>query len=620
MNCRAITLCLLAILSGCDSRSNDVATNPPAPTTSPPSAIKVEQETPAELMGETPAETTGEPQTQTDPAIASEAAESAAAVAEPEGPADETGPETVVDGNSPALVQETEVIESAVETAYRLWLPTTAGPLLVGVNVLIGEQPLQAAFESQIQEVIEQASDGEALTWERLFEHVASQTEFFGQTSSQINASQHRDLIQRYDRNRNKRPDTDEVTRFLLRDSAFTTEFRLVGTDAFREINRTNSAAFASLDTNRDGKLDSPEIDNASHSLSLLDQNADQRIDFSEISVDAIDETQVWNKRRAAQWGEVATDLSGYVDWSMFAYVLDEMPPAGPFTIAPNAVFRLRDENEGTINRETAKGLLQVQPDLQVEVRFPAVADGTANVSVLWMSAEMKSEVHVLSAAVTNRVDLQGPSLRVSFQATDLFRSANPIPPQAFLMLDANSDGGLDATEIPEQALQEYSFEDFDQDQDGKLTLQEINEGMSPKTSFWSRQVRGRAAEVPDAVLARLDQNHDRFLSAREIIGAPALLKSVVSENGELHPHQLPDTYLVQFGRSEPNQEQELFRLDNNRNLNAPLVSDPMPAWATAMDANQDGEISELEFPGADQQFRQLDRNNDGFIDRDELR
>jgi Ca2+-binding EF-hand superfamily protein len=37
------------------------------------------------------------------------------------------------------------------------------------------------------------------------------------------------------------------------------------------------------------------------------------------------------------------------------------------------------------------------------------------------------------------------------------------------------------------------------------------------------------------------------------------------------------------------------------------------------MDSNRDGDISPDEFPGLEKQFRELDHNQDGFIDSQEV-
>ena len=110
---------------------------------------------------------------------------------------------------------------AAIEPSFRIFLPTTSGPLVVDVEIRIGDQPLQTAFDDRIRLVIEQARDGASdLTWTRLFKHVAADPQQFGR-SSPINSQQYKDVIQRYDRNRNEKPDQDEVARFLFRDAGY---------------------------------------------------------------------------------------------------------------------------------------------------------------------------------------------------------------------------------------------------------------------------------------------------------------------------------------------------------------------------------------------------------------
>ncbi len=154
-----------------------------------------------------------------------------------------------------------------IEPSFRMFLPTTSGPLVVDVEIRVGDQPLQTAFDDRIQAVIEAAGDaGSELTWTRLFKHVAADPEQFGR-SSPINSQQYKDLIRRYDKNRNKRPDQDEVARFLFRDAGYAGPFRLTGSDYFREINRSLSAVFAAIDRNDDRVLETEEIDRAGESL-----------------------------------------------------------------------------------------------------------------------------------------------------------------------------------------------------------------------------------------------------------------------------------------------------------------------------------------------------------------
>ena len=499
------------------------------------------------------------------------------------------------------------------EPSFRVFLPTTSGPLVVDVEIRIGDQPLQIAFDERIQLVIEQASDGASeLTWTRLFEHVASDPQQFGR-SSPIRSQQYKDLIRRYDRNRNKKPDQDEVVRFLFRDAGYAGPFQLAGSDYFRETNRSQSAVFAAIDGNKSGRLESEEIDRADESLRRLDQNADQRIDFDEVVSFPADENPAWKKRRSSHWGQVAMDLSGYIDWSMLSYALDEIDFVGPFGTQQNVVAKLDQDQSKSIDRDEARDLISVESDARLLVCYPLLADGSAEIEITSISKALEPLVQRSESA--NRIAIVDSTLRLAASVLDARAGRNQIPPEAFAMLDANHDGGLDESEIPAPALREYSFEDLDENADGKLTLREINEGLRPKSPIWNVQVRARAAESPDGVFAWLDQNHDQFLSSREVMGAKDRLHAIASSDGNLKPADIPDSYQLQFGRGEPNQDNQLFGLTS---LTAP-AKDDRPRWAQSMDTNRDGDISRQEFPGTTAQFTDLDVDEDGFIRADEI-
>jgi Ca2+-binding EF-hand superfamily protein len=534
-------------------------------------------------------------------------------------PADPSADEVELDDLGPAATESQEPLETmddgvpTIEPCFRIFLPTTSGPLVVDVELRIGDQPLQTAFDDRIRAVIEGASDaGSELTWTRLFEHVAADPEQFGR-SSPINSQQYKDVIRRYDKNRNKKPDQDEVAKFLFRDAPYAGPFRLTGSDYFREINRSLSAVFAAIDRNDNRVLESEEIDRAGESLRKLDQNADQRIDFDEVVAFAADDNPAWKKRRSSRWGAVATDLSGYIDWSMLSYTLDEFDSLGPFGLARNVVAKLDQDHSDSIDRDEARGLLSVESDFRLLVRYPLVASGAAEIVISSVSEDLDPLVQRVESA--NRIAILGSALRLTASVLDARTGRNQIPFEAFAMLDANNDGGLDESEIPAPALREYSFEDLDQDEDGKLTLREINEGMNPKSPIWNVQVRARGAESPDGVFAWLDQNQDHFLSTREVMAAKDRLRAIASPEGNVKPADIPDSYQIQFGRGEPNQDNQLFGLTRPPSA----ASDSRPRWAQAMDINRDGDISSQEFPGTTAQFTNLDVNQDGFINSEEI-
>lgn len=516
--------------------------------------------------------------------------------------------------------------EPAVDlsNAVRLLLPTTVGPLVVAVDLRIGDQSLQLAYETRVLQVMEQASEGDELTWPMLFQHIASDAQQFGRMP--VNSNQYQNMIRVYDKNRNKRPDADEVAKFLFRNSGFTVPFRLVGSNHFRDVNRSQSALFKTLDTNENRQLEPSEMDAAADSLFLLDVDGDRRIVASEV-VDNQQTDDAWKSRRSSRWGEVAMDVSGYIDWTMLAYTLDETPKCGVFGGNANAVAKLDQNEDGAIGSEEARALASVDPDLAIQVSYATKTNGAPEVKILSCSSAIRDlanlEVHGSSIAVI------GEQLQLIFHATDVAASPNRIPPEAFAALDANKDGGLDESEIPAGAFAEYSFEDLDADGDKKLTLKEIREGMIPDAPIWGVQIRGRGAEAPDGVFAWLDQDRDRVLSEREITQVVERLRAIaaVSDSrsdqilkpglpGALRASSIPDTFELHLTRGDPAQADQLFQFNNFSQAKRPAM---WPRWAEAMDINRDGDISRTEFLGSDVQFRTLDANRDGFIHGDEL-
>ncbi len=90
---------------------------------------------------------------------------------------------------------------------------------------------------------------------------------------------------------------------------------------------------------------------------------------------------------------------------------------------------------------------------------------------------------------------------------------------------------------------------------------------------------------------------------------------AIASSDGNVKPADIPDSYQIQFGRGEPDQDNQLFGLTPPTTA----ANDDRPRWAQSMDTNRDGDISRQEFPGTTAQFTSLDVDEDGFISSDEI-
>ncbi len=524
----------------------------------------------------------------------------------------EAEPEDLLDTLPMDVNEPSDLIVSAWLPAHRMFLPTTAGPLIVDAEIRLGDELLANVFERRIEDVIQAADDGEAgPTWNKLFSHVMDNPEQFGGQPG-FNRGQYRQMIERFDRNRNKRPDFDEVPRFLFRNSGIDVPFRLTGTDHYREINRSGSALFAAIDSNGDRALDEAEVSAAPQALLRFDPNADQRIDPVEV-ISVVLNDPAWDRRKSNRRGEVATDLDGYVDWTMVSYSIESMTGNAPFATAQNSIDQLDQDNDASISAAEAKELLDIVADIRLKVTFGSESSGEAEIEVVWLRPELKS-LNITQHASAS-VTVSDDSFNLLLVARDGPAGRNRIPREAFEMLDANNDGALEEDEIPDAAANEFSIDNLDTDDDGKLTFEEINSAQPGPQPIWNAQVRARGAEFPDGIFAWLDANHDQFLSTREILNSEARLRQCSPPGQAIKPIAIPDTFAIQFMHADPLQDQQNFQFSS-----IPQVpSGDWPRWAQNMDVNRDGEISELEFPGSASQFQKLDSNGDGFISADEI-
>ncbi len=511
--------------------------------------------------------------------------------------------------------RDTQKAETPERAPYRLLLPTTAGPLLVDLDIHVDGRPLAEVFDRRIESIAEAArGDAADLTWHGLFKYIEANPQPFGR--SRIDAQQYRNMIQMYDRNRNKQPDAEEIALFLFRDSGFSGPFRMVGTNFFRQMNRSQSPLFKALDQNGNRILEPDEIEIAYQSLGQLDRNGDRRLDAAEVMTPPRGNGSIndaWSNRHTSRWGDVAMDLGGFVDWSMVSYSLDEAPRQGVFHAGPNAIDGLDRDGDETIDQDESQGILEVPADIRMQIQFDSTRSSEPQIEVVVPDRE--EAVVVENTATKDRVRIASERFQLIAMVRDLRRHTDTIPQEAFAAIDANKDGGLDETEIPTGVLREYSFEDLDQDNDGKLTHRELVEGMRAVDPIWTSQVRARGAEAPDAVFTWLDRDDNGLLSTRELLGCQERLLKLAAPTGSLRATDFPDTYLIQFGRSDPQQQEQLFALATTR-----VQADrPWPRWAESMDANRDGDISREEFLGQPEQFDPLDQNGDGFLSGFEL-
>jgi Ca2+-binding EF-hand superfamily protein len=157
------------------------------------------------------------------------------------------------------------------------------------------------------------------------------------------------------------------------------------------------------------------------------------------------------------------------------------------------------------------------------------------------------------------------------------------------MAFDKNEDGQLTADELP--ARMQSLFTRADTNHDGKLTRDEIRALAARQTLPTGTQKQSSN----DPIFLALDTNHDGVISSSEMAAASTSLMTLDKDHdseisaAEMRPPQ-----------ATPTEQADHFLGE--------------------MDTNKDGKISKAEAPDRMQeQFDALDKNHDGFLDRDEL-
>ncbi len=159
-------------------------------------------------------------------------------------------------------------------------------------------------------------------------------------------------------------------------------------------------------------------------------------------------------------------------------------------------------------------------------------------------------------------------------------------------------------------------LEAVDTDGNEKLYAEEIRQFLEHRQAAVRSQIGVTADDQQDALFTAIDGNNDGRLDGREISGMSNTLRQLDgNDDGQVQLHEIPGSMVVGVARGN-RQDARLFEIP------VALVppSPDVPRWFRSMDRNGDGGISRREFLGTRQQFDDLDGNQDGFVDSQEVR
>ncbi|MBC8351533.1 MAG: hypothetical protein H8E66_06070 [Planctomycetes bacterium] len=513
----------------------------------------------------------------------------------------------------------------------RFLLLTRDGPLVIDVVLRINDQPYTNALEQLVESVLKdiEGDEGEQETWAEMIDNPKFAYGQFGNLAPE-DADQKTRLVDMYDTNQDSFVDRDELPRFLTRNVGGSRPFSLRSSNEFRGDNRTRSPVRRLLDVDHDGAITADEMQSAPSRLFERDADDDEILvlgDFKD-SI-ALEQPQMSNQRRVNA-PDTALLIGERTRWGYVSYALQETYAYGDrvaaddIPLTPELVELLDDNSNSLIDNNEVQKLTGIPPHLVLEVAFFNGKDAETSTTP---SIRIVSACESLSAALDvarqhpTRLSFALPGADIEFFVNEdpsLANTSQTVTAQ-FSMLDGDNNGYLDVDEYSGQVLGiNIPFEALDADSDEMVYEKEVGALLEQSQAVVRAQIRARAADQEDALFTALDTNGDGRLTAREIYGAPNILKELDrNQDMQLQSHEIPGTMAIGFVRGNAQQDNALLvmptvsRANNDKEL---------PAWFTGMDSNGDGDISPREFLGASDKFRQLDTDGDGFVSGDEAK
>ncbi len=515
--------------------------------------------------------------------------------------------------------------EAPVGTKHRFVLLPPDGPILFEVEISVAGRPLADWRESTLNDAFALADlngDGQ-VTWEELFESDDLERKYL--TSSSALEQGLAVAKERYDLNKNNLVDQFELPRILSGDMTSTQSFVLSSANYYREVNRFASPLFRYLDANSDGALDEPELAAVSLRLRSRDFDQDEYVDRSDLSIadDDTNEVQVGGMSNRAMRNNpyqpsVAIWLGPRAPWGTIRaactelYAEGERLKADHFPLTPELFEQLDANRDGQLSLNDMSRLAKIQPHVAIRVRLSSDDPNVQPLSDIRLSDSLRDAGVAVDASLAS-VHLVFPASQVElFAQSAPFQTVERQAARSLAEADADGNQYLDADEFKSvDASEDNEFEQVDSNQNGMVTVDELEVLFSAPKALTDSQVRVEVACRPDALFAMLDADHDRRLSMQEADRAKDELREIDADaSGKVTADELPDRLeigLIQGGNQQTNGQSPPSKADANTRLDA-------PAWFQAMDHNGDGQVSRREFLGRPERFTRNDANRDGYL------
>lgn len=536
----------------------------------------------------------------------------------------ESASATVVDPSTvmmqPDHTPQVAMPVDSTSSRHRFVLMARGGPLIVDLRLSVGGQPLDGILEGLVDQLLALGDSDEdgRVTWQELLTNEKIREEYAAQFNLPgiSNEAEQYQLTRRYDVNRNRTADREEIPRLFSQGSAGARPFTIRGSNYYREFNRYQSETLRNLDQNRNGKLEAAEITNAKQQLQTQDFDNDQHLTLAEFGGRTTNMDDAEFPKNELD-GDVVCLVNSEEKRDVLLYTLqelyvdgDDLAP-GSFGLTPLLFGQLDiDENQHLDQTELAS-FADVPAHITIAIDFGSHPSKVMKITEI--SPELSQLVTAIEQAGWIRIKL--PTTTINFFLRDQQQVTPANSPVLALLASGDKDEDeqvtseeFDEIEWPEDL--ELNFDEIDRDDSGSIDRAEAIYFANRTPGVLGGQVHCRVRHDPDALFAELDSNADTRLNPREIRRAPDRLRKLdTNKDNFVDIDEVPDAISIGVWRGNREARPGLFA-----NSSGQAPQSDLPSWFVAMDTNQDGEIGDNEFLGNPQQFQQLDADTDGYL------
>jgi Ca2+-binding EF-hand superfamily protein len=532
----------------------------------------------------------------------------------------------------------------------RIILLAPLNPFIIEFQLTIDGQPHNQALERLVDEVIKLAdSDGDGRpSWKEVTSGKRFKYGQFGNLAIN-NDNDHKQIVERYDIDKDTVVDRNELPRFLTRNAGGSRAFSIRGTADYRGTNRRGAPTWRAIDADGDSSISPEEREAAAGLMRIRDMDDDEILIASDLNPRAAtgDPSMMTERRRRGP--EAARLLGDKADWDNIRLALEDdyagnqNLQADSFPLTPQLFTQLDKDGNGRVDRTEIKSLNDVPAHVVIAVDFgkdpgakgqeqaeakedggqeaeekkdsPPVPPQAPRLKLVHVAAELSAD-SARTVEQPNRLTLSlgGMTLTIFTNDTVASEDFEARAMQALMQFDANKNGYVEKDEVPEGVAAQFGqFEAVDADEDGKAYAGEIAAYLSQQQAALRAQIHAKASDREDALFAVLDADRDERLDPRELEAVSERLAALDRDgDGLVSPEDIPEAMVIGLARGSLENIDALF-------TPPPVIArgpaENAPRWFTTMDANSDGAISHREFLGSAEKFAELDADGNGLLE-----